>query len=61
MSAKPTSVPEVKPPPDMDEEPVKGPAGPRTPYPVESPGLTDRPGSMPDYLPGGPLEPPGKM
>jgi hypothetical protein len=58
VSAKTTSVPEVKP---ADEKPERGPDGPRTPYPVDRPGLTDRPGAAPDYLPGTPLEPPGKM
>jgi hypothetical protein len=52
------SVPEVKP---EDERPQQGPAGTRTPYPADRPGLTDRPGAAPDYVPGTPLEPPGKM
>jgi hypothetical protein len=62
--SKPTSVPEVKPPEvedPVDDRPIKGPAGTRTPYPVDAPGLTDRPGSAPDYVPGTPLEPPGRM
>ena len=62
--SNPTSVPEVV-PPDVKEEPgetpVKGPTGTRTPYPVDAPGLTDHPGSTPDYIPGTPMEPPGKM
>jgi len=32
------------------------PAGPRTPYPVHHPGMSDQPGSEPDYLPGKPVE-----
>jgi hypothetical protein len=39
--------------PDNDN-PDQKPAGPRTPYPVERPGITDRPGSEPDYFPGTP-------
>jgi hypothetical protein len=35
-----------------EEEPAPKPAGPRTPYPVEHPGMSDQPGSEPDYLPG---------
>jgi hypothetical protein len=36
-----------------------GPSGPRTPYPVDDPGITDPkgPGSEPDYLPGAPKDP----
>jgi hypothetical protein len=30
------------------------PAGPRTPYPVDHPGISDQPGSEPDYIPGTP-------
>jgi hypothetical protein len=44
-----------------DDEPVPGPQGPRTPYPVEHPGIREQPGTAPDYVPGGPLEPPGRM
>lgn len=42
-----------------DEKPVPGPAGPRTPYPVERPPTP--PGSEPDYIPGTPNNPPGRM
>ena len=44
-----------------DELPVRGPKGPRTPYPVNDPGITDLPGSEPDVDPGRPLQPPGTM
>jgi len=30
------------------------PAGPRTPYPVDHPGIGDQPGSAPDYIPATP-------
>jgi hypothetical protein len=29
----------------------KKPASPRTPYPVDHPGISDQPGSEPDYIP----------
>jgi hypothetical protein len=50
---------EVPPNPTPDELPDIGPTGPRTPYPVNEPGITDPagPGSEPDYLPGGPTNP----
>ena len=32
------------------------PAGPRTPYPVEHPGIGDQPGAEPDYIPGTPTD-----
>ena len=51
-------IPPVSPVPD--ETPNPGPKGPRTPYPVDDPGITDLPGEEPDYVPGTPLEP-GKM
>ncbi|HWP17212.1 MAG TPA: hypothetical protein VNM46_16420 [Xanthobacteraceae bacterium] len=38
------------------EEPAEKPAGPRTPYPVEHPGMGDQPGREPDYLPGNSVE-----
>ncbi len=65
---KPTSVPQTPKTPDPgppapDEEPVPGPAGPRTPYPVNDPGIADpdsQPGSDPDYIPPTPLGP-GQM
>jgi hypothetical protein len=41
-------------PPKEKEAPQ--PAGPRTPYPVEHPGMSDQPGSEPDYLPGKSVE-----
>jgi hypothetical protein len=42
-----------------DRMPEPGPAGPRTPYPVDDPGVArpDRPGSEPDVSPGRPLDP----
>jgi len=39
------------PTPDNDN-PEKKPPGPRSPYPVEHPGITRQPGSEPDYIPG---------
>lgn len=50
---------DLPPPPLPDEEPDIGPTGPRTPYPVNDPGIgePDAPGSEPDYLPGGPTDP----
>lgn len=50
---------EVPPAPTPDETPDTGPTGPRTPYPVNDPGITDPkgPGSEPDYLPGNPTDP----
>lgn len=51
-------------PPDSlppDERPVEGPKGPRTPYPVDHPGIREQPGSEPDYVPGTPEVPPGKI
>ncbi|HEY8384353.1 MAG TPA: hypothetical protein VIL09_19610 [Microvirga sp.] len=50
---------EVPPNQSPDELPDIGPTGPRTPYPVNEPGITDPtgPGSEPDYLPGGPTNP----
>jgi hypothetical protein len=51
--------PEPPPParPGPGEAPKPGPKGPRTPYPVDAPGISDLPGSEPDYVPGTPLEP----
>jgi hypothetical protein len=48
-----------KPDPDYDESPDQDPTGPRSPYPVDEPGINDPkgPGSEPDYLPGGPTNP----
>jgi hypothetical protein len=50
---------EVPPNPPPDEMPDIGPSGPRTPYPVNEPGINDPkgPGSEPDYLPGTPENP----
>lgn len=50
---------EVPPAPEPDEVPDTGPSGPRTPYPVNDPGISDPvgPGSEPDYLPGMPTNP----
>jgi hypothetical protein len=52
----PTEIPPTRSP---DEQPDVGPSGPRTPYPVNDPGITDPggPGSEPDYLPGNPTNP----
>lgn len=50
----PPDAPATVPP---DERPVDGPAGPRTPYPVNDPGIADpdrQPGSAPDVIPGRP-------
>jgi hypothetical protein len=46
-----------------DEQPDIGPTGPRTPYPVNDPGIDEPagPGSEPDYLPGGPTDPGVRM
>jgi hypothetical protein len=43
------------PAPKKEDKPEK-PPGPRTPYPVEHPGMSDQPGSAPDYLPRKPIE-----
>ncbi len=50
---------EVPPAPEPDELPDTGPTGPRSPYPVNDPGISDPsgPGSEPDYLPGVPTNP----
>ncbi len=53
-------LPDLPPPPaEEDERPESGPSGPRTPYPVDDPGISDPrgPGSEPDYLPGQPTDP----
>lgn len=55
------SAPRELPPDAPDELPVRGPKGPRTPYPVSEPGLTDLPGSDPDVDPGAPHLPPATM
>lgn len=53
------NIPSEVPPPAPDELPDTGPTGPRTPYPVNDPGISDPvgPGSEPDYLPGNPTNP----
>jgi hypothetical protein len=53
------NIPSDVPPITPDEMPDVGPTGPRTPYPVNEPGITDPkgPGSEPDYLPGIPTDP----
>lgn len=52
-------IPTEVPPRGPDEMPDIGPSGPRSPYPVNDPGIGDPtgPGSQPDYLPGGPSNP----
>jgi hypothetical protein len=47
--------------PPNEKGPVEKPAGPRTPYPVEHPGISDQPGTQPDYLPGKPADDLPKM
>jgi hypothetical protein len=49
VSARPAS-------PPKEDQPDRKPDGPRTPYPVDHPGMNDQPGSEPDYLPGKPAE-----
>ena len=49
MSGRPVHQPK-------EEKPAPKPGGPRTPYPVEHPGMSDQPGSEPDYLPGKSVE-----
>ena len=50
-------------PPTPDEEPDIGPTGPRTPYPVNDPGIGEPggPGSEPDIFPGAPTDPGTRM
>ena len=40
-----------QPRPGNDNPEKKQPAGPRTPYPVEHPGISEQPGTEPDYVP----------
>jgi hypothetical protein len=47
--------------PENDNRPEPKPAGPRTPYPVEDPGVEDQPGSEPDLVPGPPPQPLPKL
>jgi hypothetical protein len=42
-------------PPRKEPEPEQ-PNGPRTPYPVDHPGIRNQPGTEPDYLPGKSVE-----
>lgn len=53
------NLPTEVPPGNPDEMPDVGPTGPRTPYPVNDPGISEPtgPGSSPDYLPGRPTSP----
>ena len=53
------NIPTEVPPSEPDEMPDTGPTGPRTPYPVDDPGIGEPmgPGSEPDYLPGAPTNP----
>ena len=53
------NIPTELPPGSPDGLPDTGPTGPRTPYPVNDPGIVDPggPGSEPDYLPGKPTSP----
>ena len=53
------NIPTEVPPGNPDEVPDIGPTGPRTPYPVSDPGISEPtgPGSSPDYLPGSPTSP----
>jgi hypothetical protein len=44
-----------------DELPVRGPQGPRTPYPATDAGIADLPGAESDLNPGGPEWPKGTM
>jgi hypothetical protein len=44
-----------------EELPVRGPQGPRTPYPATDVGTRDLPGSEPDLNPGEPEWPKGTM
>jgi hypothetical protein len=53
MTEKPKE-PQSQPPKQPPEEPETGPAGPRTPYPVDEPPDSRGPGSEPDYFPGKP-------
>ena len=55
--------PSEDPPCDPTEVPEIGPTGPRTPYPVNDPAISEPtgPGSEPDYLPGPPTDPGTRM
>jgi hypothetical protein len=62
-SPRPSGLPPDVPEREPDEQPRHGPRGPRTPYPVDDPGVADPtgPGSEPDYVPGRPSELPQRM
>ncbi len=45
-------IPEELPGRTPDEAPVRGPQGPRTPYPVSDTRIDDQPGSEPDVVSG---------
>jgi len=47
--------------PPEEKNPAPKPPGPRTPYPVEHPSMSDQAGTEPDYLPGKPAEDLPKM
>jgi hypothetical protein len=55
LDAGSATIPNPPPPiPEQpDEAPQPGPVGPRTPYPVNDPGIADpgQPGTAPDYIP----------
>lgn len=57
MPPRPGETPGQSPYPD--QRPVPGPLGPRTPYPVDDPGIADPtgPGADPDYIPATPAQP----
>ena len=61
--AEPGHVPDVPAVSEPGRTPEPGPAGPRTPYPVNDPGIArpDGPGSAPDVSPGQPLDPGTQM
>ncbi len=54
---------EIPPPAGPDEVPDIGPTGPRTPYPIDDPGIDEPigPGSEPDVFPGAPTDPGVRM
>lgn len=54
---------DLPPPSQPDELPDIGPTGPRTPYPVNDPGIDEPggPGSEPDVFPGSPTDPGVRM
>ncbi|GJD43591.1 hypothetical protein AFCDBAGC_1443 [Methylobacterium cerastii] len=54
---------DLPPPVPPDDLPDIGPTGPRTPYPVNDPGIGEPggPGSEPDVFPGAPTDPGVRM